>query len=348
MESNRICIILDLRMPLFLADFTLLEIGKEKNYFDVDRTEVAFRERYEKTIRPLIDTIENLEGERKFKFSLFLSGNFLALLEKNYPDEVKRLGSFLKNGTMDLIGGCYSNSLASLFSKKIFELDIKRHQAIITKVFGHKANTFMNPENIYSNEIAIELKKAGFQACFIDHIPWYMNGNHPRQIFKALIKDNFQLMVMEYAAGKLLEKDKKDKWTFVKLVPYAETQGKDWGTRIHDLIADSECFTVSEAIKKSRPANSISAPSPIGAVARPQGLAGLIQNPMQKKSLETLFSLEEQILKKGDKNLIDQWIGLSNVEYLLSMNPDKVEGTRPYDIFIRYMNILTDINIRIS
>ena len=36
---------------------------------------------------------------------------------------------------------------------------------------------------------------------------------------------------------------------------------------------------------------------------------------------------------------------LTNV---LGMNMAKSEGTRPYDIFIRYMNILTDLNMRIS
>jgi alpha-amylase len=344
MKEKKICLILDLRMPMFLRDFTLLEIGRDNGYYDLERTENFFRTRYERSIRSLFDV---LETDSSIKISVFFSGNFLKLLSDNFPKEILRLRKLIEGKKMEVIGGSFSNSLASMYSLDIFSMDIDRHLQLVNKELNVTPTVFQNTENIYSNNIAQVLNFLGFKATFSDPISWYLNGQHPRQIFKAPFRKKFRILIMEQADNLIPDND-QDQLKIVRLVPHTETQGKNWKDRLSELTSGHTSFLVEDVLTRSSKEPLFSAPIPIGGMARTNGLDGLVQNPMQKKALETIFSMEREVLASNNEPLIHDWMGLCNVEYLIGMNPQWVEGSRPYDIFIRYMNILTDIKLRVS
>ncbi|MCG2695405.1 hypothetical protein L6248_00510 [Candidatus Parcubacteria bacterium] len=79
---------------------------------------------------------------------------------------------------------------------------------------------------------------------------------------------------------------------------------------------------------------------------------------MQKKSLESIYALEKEILASGDQEMMEDWRKLQTSDHFYYMctkwfadgdvhkyfNP----YDSPYDCFISYMNIINDLKLRLE
>jgi len=121
---------------------------------------------------------------------------------------------------------------------------------------------------------------------------------------------------------------------------------------------DNNFKTPSEAAKIYSPVGEINCPSAISWADTERDLSAWLGNQMQREAANKIYALEPQVLLTKNKPLIDQWRKLQTSDHLYYMctkwfsdgdvhkyfNPYQ----SPYDCFISYMNIISDLQQKIE
>jgi alpha-amylase len=116
--------------------------------------------------------------------------------------------------------------------------------------------------------------------------------------------------------------------------------------------------TPSEIVDKTESVSKLSIPYYISWADTERDLSAWISNPIQKDAMEKLYLLEKDIMKSNDRNLISDWRRMTTSDHFYYMctkyfsdgdvhkyfNPYET----PYDAFITFMNILNDIQLRLT
>ena len=125
-----------------------------------------------------------------------------------------------------------------------------------------------------------------------------------------------------------------------------------------ELLKSGNGFvTVSEALKYE-PIGELDIPNFTSWADLERDLSAWTGNPMQKDALKKLFELEESVLKLDNQKLIDSWRKLTTSDHFYYMctkwfadgdvhkyfNPHE----SPYEAFITFMNVLTDLKLRVE
>jgi alpha-amylase len=124
-------------------------------------------------------------------------------------------------------------------------------------------------------------------------------------------------------------------------------------------IAQSEHLqftTPSETAKSYPPASLVSVPHPVSWAADDRDIAVWTGNDLQQEALNQLYSLAPRILECGHQGLIYDWNILQASDYFYYMSMlfyDKEITNRPnpyktaHEAFVNYMNIVSDIKLRL-
>ncbi len=122
---------------------------------------------------------------------------------------------------------------------------------------------------------------------------------------------------------------------------------------------DNEFLTPSEVIKKYQiKGGEIDMHNMVSWADLERDLSAWLGNKMQQGSIKGLYEIGEKIKKTKNKKLIEKWRKLQTSDHFYYMctkwfndgdvhkyfNPHE----SPYDAYIAFMNILTDITIRIK
>ncbi|MEK7104337.1 MAG: glycoside hydrolase family 57 protein, partial [Patescibacteria group bacterium] len=121
---------------------------------------------------------------------------------------------------------------------------------------------------------------------------------------------------------------------------------------------DNNFKTPCEAAKIYKPVGEIDCPGTISWADTERDLSAWLGNQMQKEAAQKVYSLEPQIMLTKSKPLIDQWRKLQTSDHFYYMctkwfsdgdvhkyfNPYE----SPYDCFISYMNILSDLQHKLE
>lgn len=121
---------------------------------------------------------------------------------------------------------------------------------------------------------------------------------------------------------------------------------------------DNKFVTVSEACDLMPPADEISMPETVTWADTERDLSAWLSNAMQNSAMQTLYSMRQAILDSGDQKLINDWRLLTTSDHPYSMctkywNDGDVHAyfsayNSPYESFMYYMNVLRDIEYRLS
>jgi len=120
---------------------------------------------------------------------------------------------------------------------------------------------------------------------------------------------------------------------------------------------DNYFVTPTEAVKMFPARDEIDVPHFISWADVERDLSAWLGNDIQKDAVAQIYSLEKAILKSKDKKLIDDWRKLQTSDHFYYMctkwfadgdvhkyfNPYE----SPYEAFISFMNVLTDLRLRI-
>ena len=153
---------------------------------------------------------------------------------------------------------------------------------------------------------------------------------------------------------------------FMDFETFGEHQWKDTG--IFDFMNalipawlsqyENKFVTVSEAANLMEPVGEISMPETITWADTERDLSAWLGNDIQISAEKELYRLKDQVLATGDERLISDWRHLTTSDHPYSMctkywHDGDVHAyfsayASPYESFMYFMNILRDLEYRIS
>ncbi len=121
---------------------------------------------------------------------------------------------------------------------------------------------------------------------------------------------------------------------------------------------ENQFITVSEACELMSPIDEISMPETITWADTERDLSAWLSNSMQNSAMHDLYAMRDKILNTNDEGLISDWRYLTTSDHPYSMctkywNDGDVHAyfsayASPYESFMYFMNVLRDLNYRIS
>ena len=153
---------------------------------------------------------------------------------------------------------------------------------------------------------------------------------------------------------------------FMDFETFGEHQWKDTGIFdfMNQLIPEwlgqyeNKFVTVSEAAELMPATDEISMPETVTWADTERDLSAWLSNDMQRSAMDILYGMRESVLNSGDNNLITDWRYLTTSDHPYSMctkywNDGDVHAyfsayASPYESFMYFMNVLRDIEYRIT
>ena len=142
----------------------------------------------------------------------------------------------------------------------------------------------------------------------------------------------------------------------------AETGIFDFFNALPEQVLQNTDFvfnTPQQIIKTLRPTSEIDVPYPTSWFDEERDTTSWMGNEMQSEALTKLYQVAELVEKCSDESVKNDWLRLQSADHFFYMSTKWFSGisnTRlqknyypsPYDAFINYMNILSDLLIRLE
>jgi alpha-amylase len=364
----------------------------DHDYSSDSNNERVFHKVAEKSYRPMNATLQKmLDTHPEFKLSLSITGTFLEQAEKWAPDVIESFKRLVDTGRVEILAETYHHSLAFFYSQSEFETQVELHRSKIKEVFGVEPKVFRNTELAYNNSLAQWADEKGYKAILAEGWDPILEWRSPNHVYKPSGTKDIKLLLKNYRLSDdvafrfsnqawsewPLTAEKYSQWTndsiemqpIVNLFMDYETFGEhQWeSTGIFDffesfvsnwLSNDSNTFyTTSEAVDTFEPAGEISMPHTVSWADNERDLSAWLGNSMQQEAMRFLYSLEEDILRTEDTQLIDDWRKLQTSDHVYYMctkwfTDGDVHAyfspySSPYDAFLYYLNAIRDLRWRL-
>jgi alpha-amylase len=343
-----------MHQPHRLVKYSVFNIGKNKDYFlDLREViEVVAKTCYIPSLKLMLDLID--KNNENFKFSLCITGSTLELFEKYSPLVIDLLKKLIKTNQVELISTTYYNTLSSIYSLYEFERQIKNNNLIIQKILNKKPRVFMDTNGIYNSSYSNILLNNGFNFVIVDgrilKNPCKNNG-------LTLIPYNFELS--DKINNDFSNKEFKDYPINIDKFSYwlnlNDNKNLCFDIEILGEIhkVQSGIFKFFEHLPKILLNNyrfiHISDFSNINENYSSKdfnySLNNLLANKMQKEIFNyiSLYPYEDL-----DNEIVNDIGKLQDITNLKNMEINNFNKHSPYELFISYMNILKDLNLRLE
>ena len=386
-----VCLYFQVHQPLKITNYRVFDIGYAQEYFDEERNRDlilrASRNCYIPANKMLLDIIK--KHDKKFKVTFSISGITLEMLERYAPETLESFKQLANTGQVEFLSETYYHSLSFLYSKAEFKRQIDLHRQAIKKHFNQEPKVFRNTELLYSNDIASFIEEMGYKGIFCEGEGSSIGWKSPNFLYKAYTpKGNMSLFVRNKKLSNDIAKRFSNKeWEdyplspkkyvsrivnfnpnakiinlFMKYETFGITHVKD--SNIFDffeqfadefLESKSNMFvTPSEAVNKHKRQEKIDVPFFVSWGEERKDLHSWLGNKMQECAIKEIYSLEEQVKKLKDKDMLIRWRKLTLSDHFYNMNTTDISKTQshrkysPYDTYVHFMNILNDMIVRIK
>lgn len=397
MSKRGITFYLHAHQPLRVRNYTVFDTAVDHNYFNdynplsSYNNERIFRKVADKSYRPMNALLQKLlDTHPDFKVSLSITGTFIEQAEQWAPDVLESFQKLIRTGRVEIVAETYYHSLAFFYSRQEFERQVEAHKAKIRQVFGVETSVFRNTELAYNDQLAQWADQYGFKGILAEGWDPVLEWRSPNYVYRpegtkhiALLLKNYRLsddLAFRFSNKDWQEwpltADKYEAWIsaandqpLVNLFMDYETFGEhQWAdTGIFDFFEnfvdrwlsqpDHTFYTVSEAIADNEPVGTISMPNTVTWADTERDLTAWLGNTMQQEAMRHLYSLEGDILRTQDLDLIADWRRLQTSDHAYYMctkwfNDGDVHAyfspyESPYDAFLYYMNAIRDLRWRL-
>ncbi|SMD33734.1 Glycosyl hydrolase family 57 [Reichenbachiella faecimaris] len=322
-----------------LSEFSFFDVRSGKSYFAEDE-ENLFNEWYISGISNQLDEVI----DAKHPVSVYFSGSFLELLAICDPTRIKSIKSAKH---INILGGTYHHSLASLYSKSHFEREVSWHQKLVKNLFGVKPIYFFNTENIYFNDLALQLESSDFKSTFAGAIDWYLGDKKNQRVFSSKSNEGFMLMLVNHDGGDTLFHDHEVVNNFMQLGSQQLEDFGGWNELIRKTKTKAELVALNKQMKTST-TETYNIRQPISAAYGSVDLDQLKNYPLQESWIKQLYGLEASLVKKPEA-LQKKWSRLGSIGVLKSLNPDLDQGetNNSYNVYQSLINILSDLHLKL-
>jgi alpha-amylase len=395
---SSICFYFQVHQPIRIKKYRIFDIGESHEYFndrsETNLNNIRVMEKViEKSYLPANDLIYKLlKKYPEFKVSFSFSGIFLEMLESNFPKVLKSFRKIIDTGRAEVLSETYYHSLSFFYSVKEFERQVSLHKRLVKKLFGVTPKVFRNTELAYNNDLARWADKKGYKAILAEGWDAFLDWRSPNYLYKPSGTRKIKLLLKNYKlsddmAFRFSEKSWKEypltapkfaSWInringsgqivnlFMDYETFGEHQWKDTG--IFDFMEslpaeilkhpDNDFVTPSEAADKYPAMGEIDVPQVVTWADTERDLSAWAGNSIQNSALQSIYSLENEVLNSKNKLIIDSWRKLQTSDHFYYMctkwfsdgdvhkyfNPYE----SPYDAFICFMNVTNDLKLRLE
>lgn len=346
----------------------------------------------EKSYKPMNALLlKMLDNNPEFRLSLSITGTFINQAQIWAPDVLDDFKVLVDTGRVEILAETYYHSLAYFYSLPEFEHQVRLHQDKIREIFGVETKVFRNTELAYNDSLAKWAENYGFNGIIAEGWDKILRGRSPNNVFTATGTNNLKLLLKNYHLSDdlafrfgdqtwsewPLTPDKFNSWvdasiagqSVVNLFVDYETFGEhQWSeTGIFDFFQefvkkwldnDNHTFyTVSGAMDAYQPVSEISMPDTVTWADTERDLTAWLGNKMQQEALRYIYSIEDDIIRTNDQQLIDDWRKLQTSDHFYYMctkwfTDGDVHAyfspyDSPYDAFLYYVNAVRDIRWRL-
>ena len=356
--KKSIVLYLHAHQPYRVRNYTIFDVGNDRNYFDWPESEPDGNKRViekvsDKSYLPTNKMlIKLLNDHPEFKLSLSITGTLITQLEKWAPDVLASFIDLVNTGQVEIVAETYHHSLAFFYSLEEFEIQVRMHREKIQEVFNQTPSVFRNTELAYNNDLAIWADRSGYKGILSegwDRILGWRNSNH---VYQPVKTSNIKLLMKNYKLSDDLAFRFGDKnWNQWPLTAdkYVDWINQTDNSEIFNLFMDYETFgehqwehtgifdfikkfvptwlennnhtfmSVSEAIDSYESQDYIDVPETVTWADTERDLSAWLGNAMQQEAIKSLYSLSGKILGTGDWSLIEDWRKLQTSDHFYYM-----------------------------
>lgn len=364
----------------------------ESDYNSDHNNERIFKKVAEKSYRPMNALLEKLLlSHPEFKLSLSITGTFLEQAERWAPDVIDSFKRLVDTGRVEIVAETYYHSLAFFFSRIEFERQVDIHRNKIREVFGVETKVFRNTELSYNDSMAKWAEEYGFKGILSEGWDPILEWRSPNYVYKPAGTKNISLLMKNYRlsddvafrfndrnwASWPLDADTYNSWVnmalsdkqivnlFMDYETFGEHQWEDSGIfEFYEAFINkwlqnpsNTFYTVSGAIEAFEPVDEISMPNTVTWADTERDLTAWLGNSMQQEAMRLIYSLEDDVIRTGDTDLIGDWRRLQTSDHAYYMctkwfNDGDVHAyfspyNSPYDAFLYYVNVIRDLRWRL-
>ncbi|MEM3437101.1 MAG: glycoside hydrolase family 57 protein [Nitrososphaerales archaeon] len=340
-------------------------------YFDDKLNQEVFnkllKKCYNPTLNILLEMINSTEkSDKPFKLSLFLSGLFIEQVIRYKPELIEFLRKLVAKNHIEILGGNYYNSLASVYpgDKIEFIEQAKIHRDLMRKLFGMEPNVFQNTELIYNDSIAKIVKKIGYEGILTEGVDNILGMKSPNYVYSSPGDGEVKLLFRHHRLSDDIRFRFSDKtWNefpltvgkfcdwlaatpgeVISIVLEIETFGEynSEDTGIFDFLKNLPVevakrnnliwSTPTEVIRNNQPKGTIIVPE-VRTIswANNKDMSSWLENPMQRISFDRILNLAPYIKEINDVGITKIWRLFQQSDYLLYMSTKKeLELAKPY------------------
>jgi alpha-amylase len=350
-----ICFYFQVHQPKRLKRYTIFDINKSHFYEADDANSSIMRKVAYKCYLPtnqlMLELIKKHHG--KFRISYSISGVAIDQMKKYSPETLESFKRLAETGCVEFICETYYHSLAFLYSKDEFKLQVEKQRQLIRDEFGQEPTTFRNTELIYNNEVAKAAEELGFDTILAEGADKILGWRSSNFVYQPSNCEHIKLLLKNYQlsddiafrfsnrgwAGYPLTACKFARWVhdldgnaeainfFMDYETFGEHQWEDTGIfkflyALPDYIFKNPQFefnTPSEVAKKYPVRDRLDVPYFVSWADTERDLTAWKGNFLQDDALEAIFKLRESVYRTHDESLIDTWRALTTSDHFYYM-----------------------------
>lgn len=353
--------IFQIHQPYRLRLYRFFDIGNDHYYYDDYANETLINWLAGRCYLPACTMLHRklIQHQGDFTFALYISGVTLDLFQKYAPGVIDALRRLTDTGLVELAGGTWSHSLASLVNRETFMEQVKLHKKTIRQYFGQEPSCFFNTELLYSDKIGSNVSQAGYRCVIADGTRNILGWKSPGRVYSNAVEPGLRLLMRNatisnelgnYLNGvshgnhfsgpenylSRMEKSAPDD-QHVNLCMDLETLGVIFPPEtgifpfMENLISLAvrseklEIKTPGRIAAGSAPVSMVSVPNPLAWTGQEQEIPVWTGNELQEEALRQLFSLAPLIKKCNDETLVSEWLTLQSADHFRHMAPQYYE-----------------------
>ena len=380
--------------PKRLRNYRFFDINRYHNYFDDYQNKYLMNRLAERCYLPanrlLLSLIKQFGDTVAFSFTI--PGNTLKMFEEYCPQVIKSFQELLNTGRVEITGGTYSHSLASLYGKESFVEQIELQEEVLQRIFDIKPTTFTNTEYIYSDEIGEWIAEKGYKTVLSEGAKHILGWKNPGFLYCNPYQTELKLLLRHYnLCDDVTYRFCDTNWnqyplTAEKFLGFADTTSKDapllnlffdyetFGeyhtceSGIFDFLkafviqfmnkSDNQILMPSEIDRLELSTSTLHIPWPISTSGEEKDSSEWLGNELQQEAFNQLFKIEKIAKNSEELKAKEAWLELQDAAHFNYMGNQWISQASvrrnfdvyasPYQAFINFMNILTDIKLQLN
>ena len=350
-----ICFYFQVHQPKRLRRYTIFDINKS-HFYEADEANSSIMRKvaykcYLPTNQLMLELIKKHQG--RFRISYSISGVAIDQMKLYSPETLESFKRLAETGCVEFICETYYHSLAFLYSKEEFKLQVEKQRQLIRDEFGVEPTTFRNTELIYNNEVAQAAEELGFNTILAEGADKILGWRSANFVYQPVGSNHIKLLLKNYQlsddiafrfsnrgwAGYPLTACKFAHWVheldgnaetinlFMDYETFGEHQWEDTGIfkflyAMPDYIFKNPQFefnTPSEVAAKYPVRDRIDVPYFVSWADTERDLTAWKGNHLQDDALEAVFNLRDKVYLTHDEALIDTWRALTTSDHFYYM-----------------------------